>query len=286
MNRQSTEVAQSPSVFARQEEKYLLAPGASEKLRFLLGSSLEPDGYGPTRIGNIYLDTPEQLLVRRSIEKPDFKEKLRIRTYGNVLDGEHPAFLELKKKYLGTVYKRRVRMTLREALRFVCEGIVPLSPYKGDAAKVTLNHQIMDEMQWTLEHYGQIRPSLAVSYERSAYTYTSPSGTLRLTLDTNARWDLPVVSPFLSPRARPGVQPGAQLGTQPGDQHQSDAQEALPSSCSRPLLPPNACIMEIKTSGALSLEFTRILNELKCFPQSFSKVGHAYEALIEGEGQQ
>jgi hypothetical protein len=247
----------SPSVFARQEKKYLLAPGASEKLLFLLGTDLELDGYGPTLISNIYLDTPEHLLVRRSIEKPDFKEKLRIRTYGNVLSDAHPAFLELKKKYLGTVYKRRVKMTLQEALRFVSEGIVPLSPYKGDAAKVALNHQIMDEFQWTLEHYGSLRPSLSVTYERSAYTYTTPSGSLRLTLDSNLAWTSATTH-----------------------------WDPVPVCCCRPLLPPGGTIMEIKTSGALPLGFTRVLSELGLFPQGFSKVGHAYEALIKGEGQQ
>jgi hypothetical protein len=294
VSQQNAETSLSTNVFARTEEKYLLESGVSEKLHFLLGSALELDGYGSTLISNIYLDTPDHLLVRRSIEKPDFKEKLRIRTYGNVMNDTHPAFLELKKKYLGTVYKRRVQMTLREALRFVDEGIVPLSPYQGSASKVALNQQIMDEMQWTLEHYGSLQPSLSVTYERCAYTYTSQGSSLRLTLDCNVNWQtlqapsgsviLREVAESTWQTSRSGRGGTTGLTGDVSVSTKSDLTQKRPLSTL--LLPPDTCIMEIKTSGALPLEFTRALNDLKLFPQSFSKVGHAYEAFInKGENQ-
>jgi hypothetical protein len=287
MNQQPAQISSSPSVFARQEEKYFLGEGVQEKLLFLLKDFLELDGQGPTLISNIYLDTPDNLLIRRSIETPDFKEKLRIRTYGNILDEAHPAFLELKKKYLGTVYKRRVKMTLHEALNFVEEGIVPLSPYQGDPAKIALNRQIMDEIQWTLEHYGSLRPSISVTYERSAYTYTEQGASLRLTLDTNLQWTC-------------RHNDNNRSNTQAFDWIPRSAQDdgigltqrrllsTLPSVTPAPslLIPQNTSLMEIKTSSPLPLDFSRVINELKLYPQSFSKVGRAYEALInKGENQ-
>ncbi|MDR1184446.1 MAG: VTC domain-containing protein, partial [Coriobacteriales bacterium] len=136
----------SPNVFARQEKKYLLASGVGERLLARLGGALTMDGFGPTRITNLYLDTSNYLLIRRSIEKPDFKEKLRIRVYGEVASGSHPVFLEVKKKYLGTVYKRRIRMTLCEAKRFVEDGIMPSLvaslPRQSNSEKAVLNRQI------------------------------------------------------------------------------------------------------------------------------------------------
>jgi hypothetical protein len=261
--------ATSSSVFARQEKKYPLVPGTAERLVFLLGPALELDGFGPALIRSLYLDTPDHLLIRRSIERPDFKEKLRIRTYGNVTSDSHPAFLELKKKYRGTVYKRRVKMTLREALSFTTEGIVPLSPYQGNPTTVALNRQIMDEMQWALVHYKTLTPSIALSYERSAYTYRTTDTSLRLTIDRDLRWhkgtgELPKKLEMQSA-----------CGT-------LSTQGSMQSACGTPLLPEGACLMELKTFGALPLALTRALDELQLYPQSFSKVGRAYQAFRAG----
>jgi hypothetical protein len=162
----------SPSVFSRREKKYLLAPGMDERLLAMLGEALVADGHGPARIHNLYLDTASHLLIRRSIEKPDFKEKFRVRAYGDVMDEEHPVFLETKKKYRSAVYKRRVRMTLREARRFVEHGVAPHSPcWDRGAEKAALNRQILDEMRWSFAHYGRLSPSFSVEYGRRAYAF-------------------------------------------------------------------------------------------------------------------
>jgi hypothetical protein len=257
--RRRSDEGASPSVFARREEKYLLAPGVREKLTSLLGSALEMDGRGKARIGSLYLDTPDDLLIRRSVEKPDFREKLRVRTYGRVCDSNHPAFLEIKRKYLGTVYKRRVRMTLREARRFVEGGVMPLSPYQGDAARVVLNRQILEELRWALARYGTLAPSLYVGYERCAYTYRAQGASLRLTIDSDVSY-------------REGRWEGAWAEERHGENHRN--QNHL-------LLPSGSCLMELKTSAALPLALTRALDELGLYPRGFSKVGNAYGALTD-----
>jgi hypothetical protein len=276
--------AVSPSVFARQEKKYLLGTDARERLLFLCGDALSMDNRGQTHITNIYLDTPERLLIRRSIEKPDFKEKFRIRIYGNALDGSgsaldgsYPVFLEVKKKYLGTVYKRRVRMTLREACRFVEDGVVPLSPYRGDDAKVALNRQILREMQWAQTCYGALVPAVRVDYERAAYTYQMEGSSLRLTLDCDlsfregtGTWESVLGGGRVSDKERSLVSPA----TAPVPLSLSGASGA------RPLLPPATCLMEIKTSAPLPLALSRALDDLGLYPRAFSKVGRAYEAIM------
>jgi hypothetical protein len=239
----------------RQEKKYLLKADACEKLFSLLGDALRMDERGRTRISNLYLDTPDHLLIRRSVEKPDFKEKLRVRTYGTVCDEDHSAFLEIKRKCLGTVYKRRVRMTLREARGLVEAGAIPRSPYQGDAARVALNRQIMRELQWALTHYGALAPTLAVGYERCAYTYRADDGSLRLTLDRDLRW-------CEAAWERDGYDGrGCQL------------------------LSSGACLMELKASAPLPPSLTHALDQLELYPRSFSKVGRSYEALMALTGE-
>jgi hypothetical protein len=212
------------------------------------------DGSGPTCITNHYLDTPSYLLIRRSIEKPDFKEKLRIRTYGKVADDNHTAFLEIKKKYLGTVYKRRICMTLRDAQRFVRDGTMPSQTAalsrQSNSEKAALNRQIMTEMQWALERYGRLAPVFQVKYERCAYAYQAQGASLRLTIDRDASWS------------------GG------GWKMKSDPNQSYP------LLAPGFCLMEIKTSAPLPLALVRALDELELYPRGFSKVGCAYGVFV------
>ena len=76
---------------------------------------MEPDEYSHSSIRNLYLDTPDFRLIRRSLERPVYKEKLRVRSYRRA-GLEEPVFVELKKKYGSVVYKRRLAMPQREAL--------------------------------------------------------------------------------------------------------------------------------------------------------------------------
>lgn len=107
-------MADYTGIFERVEQKYLLDSLQFEALWAVLEPYMRPDEYGRSTICNIYFDTPNHLLARLSGEKPVYKEKLRLRTYG-VPKAESPSFVELKKKYQGIVYKRRIVMPYGEA---------------------------------------------------------------------------------------------------------------------------------------------------------------------------
>ena len=101
-------------VFNRIERKYLMPEPVYEALRYRLEPHMQEDEYGLHTICNLYYDTPDSLLIRRSIEKPVYKEKLRLRSYG-IPTHDSKAFLEIKKKYKKVVNKRRIQLPLREA---------------------------------------------------------------------------------------------------------------------------------------------------------------------------
>ena len=102
-------------VFQRIEVKYLLSDRQYTELLKRLENMAAIDSYGRTSILNIYFDTPDFKLIERSLEKPVYKEKLRLRTYGVASDDTN-AFIEIKKKYKGVVYKRRINMPYKEAM--------------------------------------------------------------------------------------------------------------------------------------------------------------------------
>lgn len=164
---------ESSQVFQRIEKKYLL--DGEQYRRFLEGMApyMELDRYGLHTIGNIYFDTEEDALIRTSLAKPPYKEKMRLRGYGIPGDGDL-VFLELKKKWDGIVYKRRVAMTTEEADQYILEGIWPL-PEK----------QMRKEMDYFMKYY-RPRPKVYLAYDRMAY-YGKEDGELRLTVDQRIR---------------------------------------------------------------------------------------------------
>ena len=164
-------------VFKRYELKYLLDEDQRNAIYEALDDHMVLDQYGHSEIRNVYYDTDSFLLIRRSIEKPLYKEKLRFRSYGRPKkDGK--IFVELKKKYDGVVYKRRVSMPLDEAEHwFECPEA---EPPEG---------QIGAEIDFMRQRYQGIRPAMNVFYEREAY-YTKDGSDLRLTIDTNIRGGL------------------------------------------------------------------------------------------------
>lgn len=111
-------------VFQRYEKKYLLTRSQYEKLREAAGDRIVPDVFGRHTICNVYFDTESYELIRASIEKPPYKEKLRLRSYGTLQD-DSQVFIELKKKYDGVVYKRRIPVSLSEAEAYLYEGMKP-----------------------------------------------------------------------------------------------------------------------------------------------------------------
>lgn len=145
------------TVFKRYELKYLLTERQKKCVMEAMEPCMAPDAYGRTTIRNIYFDTADYRLARRSIEKPVYKEKLRIRSYEKA-SGASPVFVELKKKYKGVVYKRRISMPEREAM----EWTTGETDRKEDS-------QISREIGYFLRFYGNLRPAGFLTYQREAF---------------------------------------------------------------------------------------------------------------------
>lgn len=161
-------------IFERTEKKYLLS---KERYELLLEKSkdyIKPDQYGVTDICNVYFDTVDSELIRNSIEKPIYKEKLRLRSYGTPESLDSKVFLEIKKKFDGVVYKRRVTMSLKEAEDYLLYGVKPSE-----------DGQIIREIDYIISHY-KLVPKLFLAYDRVAYTGIYDES-LRITFDTNIR---------------------------------------------------------------------------------------------------
>ena len=108
----------SQDTFARVEKKYVISREQYEWIRQFLAEYTVEDEYGQSTIRNVYYDTPGEEMIRHSIQKPEFKEKVRVRGYGKIGRNDD-VFVELKRKYRGIVYKRRVSMPLSEAEKFL-----------------------------------------------------------------------------------------------------------------------------------------------------------------------
>lgn len=159
--------------FKRTEKKYLMSGQQYEQFLERTRSQLQLDQYGLHTICNIYYDTDDYELIRRSIEKPAYKEKLRLRSYG-IPSLEDDVFLEIKKKWKGVVYKRRVSLPLEKARKYLEEG-EPLE-HSG---------QIESEIDYFFKFY-QPKPKMYIAYDREAF-FGREDNSLRLTIDRNIR---------------------------------------------------------------------------------------------------
>ena len=160
------------TIFKRYEIKYMLTLEQKEKILCAMQNYMSLDKYGRSSIRNVYFDTDNYRLIRRSIEKPIYKEKLRIRSYGKA-EKDGNVFVELKKKYDGIVYKRRIALPCDTAFNWV----------QGKAPCPT-DTQISREIEYFLKHYETLRPAAFLSYEREAY-YEKSGGSFRVTFDDN-----------------------------------------------------------------------------------------------------
>ena len=161
--------------FKRYEKKFLLNPEQFLIIKAEIDKYFEPDKFGETKICNLYYDTSDFVLIRRSVDKPIFKEKLRLRTYG-VPNDSTTAFVEVKRKFNKVVYKRRMHLTYEEALKYTaCE------------LKVENQTQITKEIDYFLKFYKGIAPQFYISYDRSAFFYKETSD-IRVTFDRNITW--------------------------------------------------------------------------------------------------
>ena len=160
------------TVFKRYEIKYMITLEQKEKVLAAIKPYMKPDRYGRTTIRNIYYDTNTYLLIRRSIEKSTYKEKLRIRSYGRAKP-DSTVFVELKKKYKHVVYKRRIALPNNEAMGWL-----------SGESHTNKRTQISNEIDYFMGYYGTLHPTVFLSYEREAF-YTNDGSDFRVTFDDN-----------------------------------------------------------------------------------------------------
>jgi len=224
------------SVFKRYELKYMLTLAQKERMLEGMAPYMALDRYGRTTIRNLYFDTDNYRLIRRSIEKPAYKEKLRLRCYEQATP-HSTVFVELKKKYKKVVYKRRISLCEREAMGWM-----------SGEAPCPKDTQISREINYFKQFYGQLHPTVFLSYEREAY-FEKDGGDFRVTFDDHIlcrEEDLHLTSPV--------------YGT--------------------PILEEGMVLMELKCAGGIPLWMVRLLSENRIYKTSFSKYGTAYRELI------
>ena len=158
-------------IFKRYETKYVLTREQYNSILPVISDKLIKEVYNTPFIQSLYYDTDDYLLIRRSIEKPVYKEKLRLRSYG-LNDINKKSFFEIKKKYDGVVYKRRIKISEFNTKKFIEENY-------------SLDSQIGKEIEYMKCLYKGIKPKMLLIYERDAYLGDDE---LRITFDTNVMY--------------------------------------------------------------------------------------------------
>ena len=251
-------------VFERKEVKYHLDPEQFLHLQESLAGHMRPDDYGRTLISSMYWDTSERSLIGRSVEKPLYKEKIRVRRYGApiVLD-DAPCFLEVKKKYKGIVYKRRVKMSGKAVDMFLrggnYEDACHAFPLPGDSSTSSLpvrDRQIGAEIAQFRDFHGPLFPSMTIECMRTAWELlpNSPDAwtQLRITFDEELSYQ-DLMAPAAGSDACPHVA----------------------------LIPSGDVVLEIKAVGAMPRWLVDALNASNIRPGSFTKYGRAYEVAMK-----
>ncbi len=182
-------------VFKRTEIKYLLTEEQFQSLFLYLNKIAKVDSYGKTRINNIYFDTPGFRLIRTSLEKPLYKEKLRLRTYGNTEDDTN-SFIEIKKKYDGIVYKRRISQSYKKAYNYLVKN-----------GRLSEESQIAKEIDSLRDMYPGLQPAMTICYDRIAMAGIDDPD-FRVTFDTNIQWSTDALDLRKSPGGKPLLKPG------------------------------------------------------------------------------
>ncbi len=224
--------------FNRFESKYLITDEQKERFIAAVGESLVKDKYDKYTICNVYLDTDDFWFIEHSLDKPVYKEKLRIRSYGTANENS-TVFFEIKKKFRKIVYKRRITIPLKEAENYIEKGIKPES-ISGYTA-----NQIFNEIDYLMKKY-KPTPKLFLAYDRVAYADERFSG-FRVTFDKDirGRWDDITL-------------------------RQDEDNFLLDTGVE------NYNVMELKCEGAMPLEYVYLLRELGIRQISFSKYGRIY----------
>ncbi|MBE6846037.1 MAG: polyphosphate polymerase domain-containing protein [Ruminococcus sp.] len=231
--------------FKRKEVKFLLNMNQFNELLKVIDLYMEPDKYcvGGKEYGiyNIYYDTPDSFLIRESLAKPYYKEKLRVRSYFSPAGPDDKVYVEIKKKIGGIVTKRRLSMTRKEAEIYLKTGIRPIT-------EKYLDNQVLDEIDIFRNNY-PISPAQYISYQRMAF-FGKDNKDFRLTFDrniTDRRYDL-------------------SLGNE---------------SYGRQIIKADQRLMEIKITDSIPLWLSEALSQLGIYKTSFSKYGRAYRSFVK-----
>ncbi len=185
------------AVFKRKEMKYLITDGQYNAMTAALKERMVPDDFAYSRISNLYYDTPDFRLIRESLAKPKYKEKLRLRCY-DIPDEQTKAFLEIKKKYAGIVYKRRVTLPYQEAVAYLA----------GESGGGT--NQIFRELTWMLRSYERLAPAMFLYYDRCSWK-NKGEAPIRITFDQNIRWRTEDLDLSQGTHGEPLLLPGQKL---------------------------------------------------------------------------
>ena len=247
--------------FARYEMKFLIPAAECEPFRREMEKVFQLDQYGLSKILNIYYDTGSFDLVSRSLKKPNYKEKLRLRSYG-VPTADSPVFAELKKKVSGIVYKRRSEMTYREAERLLNRYAAPAAAVRGEMPGGAADRgrdgglplwefplpdtQINRELRYVTDFYHP-EPKMVLCYDREAF-FLRRDPEVRLTIDRNIRYR-----------------------TEDLDLTHGDGGTVLDLGGGQ--------LLELKVAGAMPADLSRMFARHRVYPVSFSKYGKIYETL-------
>ncbi len=237
------------TTFERKEIKFLLDMYQYEKLTECLLEYMIPDkfcvGGKDYGIYNIYYDTPDDFLIRESLSKPYYKEKIRLRSYYESAKKDDTVFLEIKKKIGGVVNKRRITLTLQEAEDYISKGIRPAS--NGDSVR----EQIIGELDAFMSNYFPLQPKQYISYQRSAF-FGKDDSNFRLTFD----------------RLLTGRRENLSLS----DKSYGDL-----------LINEEQRLMEVKILDSMPIWLADCLSELGIYKTSFSKYGKAYTDYVRNK---
>lgn len=248
------------NTFQRKEVKYRLSARQLLAILEALEGHMKVDRYGDTIIESRYYDTPHRELIERSLDKPLYKEKLRLRTYGPFSQASI-VYVELKKKFKGIVYKRRVRMSAEGARHYAsgmsyeeAQGAFPVPGSTTSAELAPGKIQIAREIDAFFRRYEPLKPSMLISCMREAWC--------------------------------------------PLEGHEDDCVDRITfdedicyvdlmdeSSVMRlPVTAPDQVVMEIKCAGGYPTWLASLLSSVGAYPRSFSKYGNAYKRVLAGKG--
>ncbi len=231
-------------VFDRVEKKYLIDDSQKQLILNEITKHMHHSEYFESTVYNIYFDTDNYDLIIKSIDKPEFKEKLRARSY----EGYDRVFLEIKTKLRGKEmnygYKRRVQITVKDYEKLV-KGKKTAAELAVQKIEKAPDLQIANEVDYLI-NYLDLKPKILVYYDRTSF---KGENLLRITFDENLKY-----------RAK-------SLKFTQGKRDKSYFKNE------------KNIIMEIKANGVIPLWLAHALSQAKAYPTSFSKIGKVYETL-------